>query len=205
MIVTTKCTMDLTRPQILPEIYVVQDDRYSRNVELSLYQNGVAVEIPEDVSAVIRFAKPDGKTGAYDTLPNGEMAWKTEGNRITFALAPQVCTTAGRTRVMVTLLRETAELSTFAVCLHVTRRPHGIPESRDYYNITSFLPQPAKAETGQYLKVTWVDAWGRVAGMETAPLTGLPDVTDDQEGFFLRVVEGSWKAVQVVDGEEVDF
>lgn len=205
MIVTTKLNMDLAKPRITPELYVVQDDRYSRNLEVSLYVNGVTFAPPEGYTVLIRYAKPDGKGGAYDTLPDGTQAWSIQKNKVLLALAPQVCSTAGKVMLMATLIRNEVELTTFAICIHVEARPKGIPDSRNYLNITGFLPQPAAASVGQYLKVTWMDEYGRVAGLDTVELEGLPVVSGDNEGAFLRVVKGTWAVTRVSNAEEVSF
>lgn len=205
MIATTKRKMDLTQPDILPEVHLVQDDRYSRNVELLLYSNGIAFTLPEGCSALIRYTKPDGKTGTYDTMPDGSPAWSIQDNVLTLRLAPQVCTTPGKVTLMATLFSGDGELSSFSICLNVLARPRGIRDSRDYINITGFLPQPAPAQVGQFLKVSWVDEYGRVTGLETGTADGLPAVSDGDEGAFLRVTDGVWTAVRLENAEEVSF
>lgn len=205
MTATTKLKMDLAQPEILPEVYLIQDDRYSRSLDISLYCSGLAFELPEGCTALIRYTKPDGKGGTYDTMPDGTSAFATQGNRLSLRLAPQVCDTAGKVTLMVTLFSGDGELSCFSLCLNVLARHRGIPDSRDYVNITGFLPQPAVAQVGQYLKVAWVDEYGRVTGLETGMADGLPAVTEENEGAFLRVVDGAWAAAAVENAEEVGF
>jgi hypothetical protein len=205
MIVTSKINVELAQPKKVPEIYVVQDDRYSRNLQMNLLVNGIPLELQEGYTAVFSYSKPDGKKGAYDTLPDGTKAYSIRGNRIWAALAPEVCTAAGDVRFMVTLIKDKFQLGTFEICIHVKARPTGIPASGDYLNITGFLPQPADGKSGGYLKATWVDAFGRVAGVETVDLDALPLVTEAQEGAFLRVVDGKWAAAVLGRAEEVEF
>ena len=40
MIVTSKINVELAQPKTVPEIYAVQDDRYSRNLQINLLVNG---------------------------------------------------------------------------------------------------------------------------------------------------------------------
>lgn len=205
MIVTTKLDMDLIRMDDNREIYVMQDDRYTRNIEFRLLANGVPLALPAGYSALVRFRKPDGKQGAYDTLPDGSKSWSIVENRVTVCLAPEVCTAAGTVNLMVSLMNGQFELTTFAIQLHVKARPSGVPASHDYVNVTGFLPQTRDAKSGEYLRVTWVDEFGRVAGVETDTLEALPQVNTNQEGSFLRVVQGKWAAVQLDQGEGAEF
>ena len=115
MIVTHKLKMDLTHCGEMPRVDVVQDDLYSRDLAISLYQNGERWMPARGMSVVVRYIKPDGTGGAYDQLPDGTTAWRIAGNVITVALAPQVCTVHGKVRLMVELVREQAVLSTFEV------------------------------------------------------------------------------------------
>ena len=205
MIVRTKMDMDLALPRIVPELYVVQDDRYSRCLEVSLNVNGIPLMLPEGYTVLIRYVKPDGKNGAYDTLPDGSQAWSIRENHVSVVLAPQVCSTAGKVSLMATLIQNEFELTTFTITIQVVGRPKGIPDSRNYVNITGFLPQPAVAQPGKCLKVAWVDEYGRAAGLDCVDIEGLPIVSEEQEGQFLRVVEGKWAPAVVEKAEEVQF
>ena len=56
MISTTKIEMDVSRNigKFVPSIDVVQDDRYSRNIEITVLSNGTAVSLIEK-RALIRY------------------------------------------------------------------------------------------------------------------------------------------------------
>ena len=140
MIVTHKLKMDLTHCGEMPRVDVVQDDLYSRDLAISLYQNGERWMPARGMSVVVRYIKPDGTGGAYDQLPDGTTAWRIAGNVITVALAPQVCTVHGKVRLMVELVREQAVLSTFEVEVNVRRNPMVRTSSRDYYRVSRTLP-----------------------------------------------------------------
>ena len=126
--------MDLNRCKATPVIHAVQDDRYSRNIELSLLADGMAWLIPERVAVRIRYSKPDGKGGDYDCLPDGSCAWSAEENRLTLALAPQVLTVSGAVRLAVTMMQDQIQISTFAIVLDVSQAVHTrVCESEDYF------------------------------------------------------------------------
>ena len=205
MIATTKIKMDLALPERLPEVHLSQDDRYSRAVDIALYTSGLVFPLPQDCTAVIRYTKSDGKGGVYDTMPDGSPAWSVRDNVLTLRLAPQVCAVPGTVSLMATLYSGGGELNSFQLNLQVRARPGGIRDSRDYINITGFLPQPAEAQIGQFLKVSWVDEFGRITGLETAEADGLPAVSRENEGAFLRAVDGAWAVTSLEKAEEVDF
>jgi len=168
MMITSKITMDLAGQGSIPTVEMMQDDRYSRNLELSLYADGAAWAIPEGASAVVRFMKPDGTGGAYDALPDGTAACAFSGNVLTAALAPQVCTAAGLVRLTVALMLGDAQLNTFTVELRVNRNPGLEAQSEDYVKIAGTL-----ADSGwlpnMYLGT---DDEGNVVAMDAV----LPDV-----------------------------
>lgn len=170
MIITNKVTMDLAKPNWISSIDAVQDDRYARNLEISLYSGGESWTIPEDATAMIRYSKPDGIGGLYDTLPDGTTGWSISGNLLTVALAPQVLTTPGSTLLAVTLTRGVRQISTFAIVLNVhpsVKAP--MAESETYINIHNFLPAPADGTVGQFLRVAAVDDNGHITALDSAP------------------------------------
>ena len=122
MIVTHKLTMDLTRREKLPCIDVMQDDKYSRDLQIRVKSNGIRCRLPEDCSVLIRYEKPDETKGFYDTMPDGSRAWSVGEAELTVRLAPQVCTVPGKVKLMVTLLRAEAELNFFEMELNVHKR-----------------------------------------------------------------------------------
>ena len=95
MMITNKINLDLQKPGTMPTIYAVQNDSYSRNLEIALFSNHRIFSFPENAAVVIRYKKSDGKGGEYDTLPDGNIAWQADRNILTVALVPQVLTTPG--------------------------------------------------------------------------------------------------------------
>ena len=90
MYVKHKLEIDLSGQAVMPRVDMVEGDQYARQLELSLLCGGERWEIPEDVHAAVRFRKPDGTGGEYDSLPDGSPAWSASGNVLTVELAPQV-------------------------------------------------------------------------------------------------------------------
>lgn len=171
MIICHKIKLDLADSRSTPRICAAQNDKYSRNLELHIYANGIPFTPPEDCRFLIRYVKEDGTFGSYDTLPDGTAAWSMEGNVVTAALAPQVCTAPGKVSLTVTFFSGAAELSSFAILVDVIPAEKGISPSQDYVNITGFLPQTDQVVVGQYLAVAGVSEDGRVSALNsiTAP------------------------------------
>ena len=119
MIMTHKITMDLMTAENMPKIQAVQDDRYTRKLELTLYSGGEIWNIPELTSVMIRYTRPDGGSGAYNVLRDGRDAWEAEGNVLTVLLAPEVLCAAGLTAVTISMLNGDTQISSFAVGIQV--------------------------------------------------------------------------------------
>ena len=152
MYVTHNLRLDLTRPELTERIALVQDDRYSRNLSIRLFENGRPFCPDSSCTLLIRYQKPDGIGGAYDALPDGTPGWDICENRLTVRLAPQVCTVPGITVLTVTLLRGSSALTVFAVELDVRPLPVGRMESREYVSIaTPALPLWDTSDYGKFL------------------------------------------------------
>lgn len=136
MIITHRINMDMSYQRIVPRVKVVQDDRYSRNLALALYEGGKPWLPGCDVMATVSYVKPDGTGGSYNVLPDQTPAWHIKNNVVTVALAPQVCTAAGRVQLVVNLLQGTAQISTFPIELNVCSHPNIQVTSENYYKLT---------------------------------------------------------------------
>lgn len=132
MLITHKIKMDLELRGATQIVNVVQDDKYSRNLEIALFSGNVSWTPPAGTEVVVRYAKPDGKGGNYNILPDGSAAGSISGNVVTVALAPQVCTIPGVVLLTVGLLSGKKEINTFAIEINVHRNPGINVESDDY-------------------------------------------------------------------------
>lgn len=212
MIITSKIKMDLQKQNQIPVVNAVQNDRYCRNLEMELYAGGERWLIPEDAAVVVSYLKADGKGGEYDTLPDGTAGWFAQEHVLTIALAPQMLTAPGAVRVMVSLIQEEKQISTFAVLVKVSRAVNAtVFESEDYRYVTRFLPMPEGAEAGKYLRISGVDEAGNVISLEAAegPAGGtgeMPALTleETEEGAVIRVQnpDGKTEEVQIRHGAD---
>ena len=135
MIITKTINVDLWIRQQLKEIPAVQGETAVRKLVVKLFANREPWIIGEDISFGMRYRKPDGTGGSYDTLPDGALAWEAEGNAVSFLLAPQMLTVPGRVEAQLVLLQGEEILATFPLCLLVERNVAAdLVESRNYTN-----------------------------------------------------------------------
>ena len=165
MIITHKLKpMDLSQKQNTGRVDVVQGDKYSRNIEFTFMYNGVAWQIPDGTTAIVRYKKPDATGGNYDTLPDGSTAYQINGNVLTVCLAPQVCTVPGIVQLSVGLIQGSAEINTFSINIVVQPNPGAIYQSEDYIRLSGAVPNSGWSPN-MYLGT---DASGNVIAKEGA-------------------------------------
>lgn len=149
MIITHKIDMDFLSKNenaAVPQIRVVQGDCYSRMLALTLYADQAAWAVPEGTTVQMRYRKPDGTGGIYDTMPDGTKAWRVEGSTVSVLLAPQLLTVAGVVRSQVALLRNGNFLASFEVQILVEEDPSvGTLESEDYTNLQLWMTEQVGA------------------------------------------------------------
>lgn len=180
MVITNQVNVDLQRLGIAPVIPVVQEDTGSRNLEIALFTAGRAFTIPANAAVLIRYKKPDGTGGMYDTMPDGTKAWWIRGNLLTVALAPQVLTVPGMAEITVTLMEGGRKLSVFPIRISVQAAScASIADSASYFHVTGFLPAPESGRKGQYFRIAAVNEKGKVTAVEAVDAAA--EGTVDQE------------------------
>ena len=168
MTITHKLTLDMQCKGELQRFEVVQGDALTRQVDLVLRCGGEPWMIPV-CQPVVRYLKPDGTAGIYDTLPDGSSAISYAGNTMTLTLAPQMLMCAGPVQVQVELNHRDLKLSTFTFLVLVEPGVALDGKSEDYVNWTkAFLPQIDGAREGCYLRICEVDDAGRAVALEAA-------------------------------------
>lgn len=136
---TAALRVDLLDPGAPQIIHAVQDDSNSRKIAFSIYAGGVQWAVPDGTLVTVRYKKPDGTAGFYDTLPDGSTPAATiDGNVVTVALAPQAFTVCGNVPIQIKLYDSAGtSIATFAVVMHVSVNVVSDAEiiSSDYYSI----------------------------------------------------------------------
>lgn len=192
MIIIQKINMNLEAHGVPSRIDAVQGDAYTRKVEINLFSGETAWEIPEDAKVLVRFQKPDGHCGAYDMLPDGTAAAGIIGNTVSVVLLPQMLTAAGLVRMQVSLIRGITEINTFEILIQVSPNVGAeIEESEDYCYVGGFLPMPANAAVGEYVRVAAVDARGIVSAVQTAEVGDAVVDVPTKETYDLTSTNGT--------------
>lgn len=138
--VLSTITLNLLRPNSNVVVYAKQYDGFSRLINASLVAEESVWEVPTGVSAMIRYAKPDGTVGFYDMLEDGATPAVTNlgSGLIQIALAQQALTAAGNVMVDVNFFaQDESRLTTLSFVVSVEK---GSPAddammSSDYFNI----------------------------------------------------------------------
>lgn len=169
LVITHRLKMNLDEGDVTQRLEMPLGDVSTRNIELLLHANQRIWLIPEDVTVLIRYRKPDGTVGEYDTMPDGSAAWSVYDNMLTLSLAPQVLMAAGSVLVYAVLYQEEKVLHTFAVEICVKTpfdSQYAEKTSEDYYYATNVLRGPVMAQAGQILTAGTVDDSGRITQVE---------------------------------------
>lgn len=136
---TAALRVDLLDPGAPQIIHAVQDDSNSRKIAFSIYAGGAKWAVPDGALVTVRYKKPDGTAGFYDTLPDGSTSAATiDGNVVTVALVPQTLTVRGNVPVQIKLYDSAGtSIATFAVVMHVSANVVSDAEivSSDYYSV----------------------------------------------------------------------
>lgn len=147
MKVTNKITIHLDDLREIRPVDVMQCDVHTRELEIALFAGGKKWEIPNSVTPVISYRKPDGTKGLYDTLPNGNPACRIEANVVRAVLPPSALEAPGRVDlVLIFTDDDDNQLAAFGVPVDVHRNPGvGAVASGDYFNLQKWVKEIAVA------------------------------------------------------------
>ena len=177
MVITHKLKMNLEEGEVVQRLEMPLGDVNSRSIQMLLYAQQNPWVIPDNIEVLIRYHKPDGTRGEYDTMPDGSEAWSIADNCLTIFVAPQVLTVAGTVELYAEIFQEAKVLHTFTVEIGVkapfSKRAGAFGTSQDYYYVTNVLRGPVMAQSGQLLSVKSVDANGRAIRLEAVDLSEL--------------------------------
>ena len=123
-------------------VYAKQNDRIARKITATLFDGSTAWTPPAGAAVVIRYRKPDGTVGFYDTDENGDPASSVSGNVVTLTIAEQALTVPGDVWMELNFYNSGDEkLTTFYFLLKVQQSvlDDGTIISSDYFNALTAL------------------------------------------------------------------
>lgn len=138
MKVTSQITVDLLHPNVATLVYAKQTDQQSRFISATLLEGSQPWTPPTGALIAVRYRKPDGTIGWYDTTENKAKAVTMSGNVATIQLAAQALAVSGDVYIELEFYTQSAEkLSSFAWVLAVEASAvsDGEIESSDYFNV----------------------------------------------------------------------
>lgn len=184
-----RITVDLENPGSTPIIFAVQSS-CSLGLEIKLRRNQRPCRIAKDIRTVVRYKKLDGKGGEYDTLGDSTPAGTVSGDCLTVHLSSQMFTMPGSVEVTVALHQGSTVIGCIPVVLYVGGSANAaLPDSGEHMSDPAGgWPAPETAKAGQFLRVSAVDAAGKVTALDTSEAGGFPDwnQNDETQSDYIR-------------------
>lgn len=157
---STVLSLNVQTPNYGTVMHAVQFDKLSRKITAYLFDGAAPFIPPEGAQAMVRYNKPDGTMGFYDTLEDGETAAVTwVGNTATVWLAEQVLTVAGNVLCQIQFYTSSERLSTFTFVIGVEANAVS-DESIESTNYFSILTQRIEAILGAVAYPPSINAQG---------------------------------------------
>ena len=119
--------IELARPGYLTPVYATAGDKYSRFVEMHLYENGAPYTPPSGTTCLVGWRREGGAAGNYSTITESDetsthAAYELEGSVLTVELSADVCRLPGKVYLNVALQGTNGErLHTWELTCQVER------------------------------------------------------------------------------------
>ena len=137
MLLTKQVTINLHYREAPVVLDVMQGDS-GRGLEVHFMAGEQTWEIPADADLVMQYQCQDGSGGVFDTLSDGAPAYTLADNVATIQLPPQICATAGCTKLQITLLSGGVQISTFHMEIRVAPQVNAKTAAGDYTNLAQW-------------------------------------------------------------------
>lgn len=122
--ITVKRREDVVSPNPCTFLaHAVQGDAYTRAIECELYHDGTPWNDGDGASVYVFYEWPDGQTGEYNLLPNGEVAGSVTGNKLQVLLSPGETSVSGLVRIWVSLHKDGHRITLPEMHLAVEKNP----------------------------------------------------------------------------------
>ena len=160
MNINQELTLNLSADGIPPRLHMVQGDANTRTVVATLWDGAQPYTVPAASAVMVRFRKPDGTGGLYDTTESGAQV-TVSGNTVTAPVATQMLAVSGVVQAQVDIYgtatgKAAEKLATFRFAVEVAPSVYPDAEiiSSDYFNIIAAdigkaVEAAARAEAAQ--------------------------------------------------------
>ena len=143
-------SLNVSSASVPPTLHMTQGDSNSRSIVAALFSGASPFNIPAGTSVMVRFRKPDGTGGLYDTTESGSPV-VFSGNTVTAPVAAQMISAPGvvvaQIEVYSAATEESQAYRLASFCFFVDVEKSAYPDdtiiSSDYYNILSESIQQA--------------------------------------------------------------
>ena len=175
--------LNLSAYAIPCRLHMVQGDSNSRTIVATLWDGAQPYSVPDGSSAMVRFRKPDGTGGLYDSSEAGETI-SYAGNVVTAPVATQMLAVAGDVFAEIDIFGSGSgtaaeRLATFRFVVEVA--PCVLPDAKiissDYYNVLAAKVAEAVAAADQAEQ-----AKSAAAASAAAAATSAADAATSAEG-----------------------
>ena len=166
--------LNLSAYAIPCRLHMVQGDSNSRTIVATLWDGAQPYSVPDGSSVMVRFRKPDGTGGLYDSSEAGETI-SYAGNVVTAPVATQMLAVAGDVFAEIDIFGSGSgtaaeRLATFRFIVEVA--PCVLPDaeiiSSDYYNVLAAKVAEAVAAADQAEQAKSAAAASAAAAVESA-------------------------------------
>ena len=143
-------SLNVSSASVPPTLHMTQGDSNSRSIVAALFSGASPFNIPSGSSVMVRFGKPDGTGGLYDTTESGAPV-VFSGNTVTAPVAEQMLSVPGvvvaQIEVYSAATEESPAYRLASFCFFVDVEKSAYPDdtiiSSGYYNILSESIQQA--------------------------------------------------------------
>lgn len=172
--------IELARPGYLPPIFATAGDKYSRFVEMHLYENGAPYTPPSGTTCLVGWRREGGAAGNYSTITESDeatthSAYKLEGSVLTVELSEDVCRLPGKVYLNVALQGTDGErLHTWELTCQVEHGAVADSESGDQ-------PSESASEAADRAEAAAADAEAALGQVDSKINAAVEGVTDEAQ------------------------